>query len=76
MGYRHPDHDAYVFHITFAYMIERFDDATILTWQAFLEEVVEEIRQRAPVIALRPPAFCTFEDMNHFEELLALAPST
>jgi hypothetical protein len=75
MGYRHPDHDAYVFHITFAYMIERFDDATILTWQAFLEEVVEEIRQRAPVIALRPPAFCTFEDMNHFEELLALAPS-
>jgi hypothetical protein len=74
LGYRHPDHETYAFHITFAYMTQRFDDETILAWQPFLEEVVEEIRQRAPIISLRPPAFCSFEDMNHFEELLVLDP--
>ncbi|MET3582495.1 hypothetical protein ABID19_005557 [Mesorhizobium robiniae] len=25
-GYRHPDHDSYTFHITFAYQIRRLDD--------------------------------------------------
>jgi hypothetical protein len=74
LGYRHPDHDTYAFHITFAYMTERFDDETMMAWQPFLAEVVEEIRRRAPTIALRPPAFCSFEDMNHFEELLVLEP--
>lgn len=75
LGYRHPDHDRYTFHITFAYIIERFDDATLSTWQSFLSEVVEEIRRRQPIIALRPPAFCSFEDMNHFEELLVFEPT-
>lgn len=75
LGYRHSDHETYAFHITYAYVTQRFDDETILAWQPFLEEVVEEIRQRAPIIALRPPAFCSFEDMNHFEELLVLAPA-
>jgi hypothetical protein len=74
LGYRHPDHDTYAFHITFAYMIERFDDETMMVWQSFLAEVVEEIRQRAPILSLNPPAFCSFEDMNHFEELLVLEP--
>lgn len=72
LGYRHPDHETYAFHITFAYLTERFEDEAIWAWQSFLDEVVEEIRQRAPVIALRPPAFCCFDDMNHFEELLVL----
>ncbi|MDH4442274.1 MAG: DUF1868 domain-containing protein [Rhizobium sp.] len=74
LGYRHPDHDTYAFHITFAYLTERFDDEEILAWQPFLEAVVQEIRQRAPVIALRPPAFCRFADMNHFEELMVFEP--
>jgi len=75
LGYRHPDHETYVFHITFAYLIERFDDGTLATWVPFLDEVANEIRLRAPVIELRAPAFCAFDDMNHFEELLAFAPT-
>lgn len=70
LGYRHPDHETYVFHITFAYMIERFDDATMSEWVPFLKDIVDTIRRRQPVIELRAPAFCSFEDMNHFEELL------
>jgi hypothetical protein len=74
LGYRHPDHDSYVFHITFAYMIERFDDETMAAWVPSLDEVAQDIRQRSPVIELRAPAFCAFDDMNHFEELLTFAP--
>lgn len=74
LGYRHPDHETYVFHITFAYMIERFDDQTMAAWVPFLDEVTTEIRRRASVIELRAPAFCAFDDMNHFEELLVFEP--
>lgn len=75
LGYRHPDHDSYSFHITFAYPKERFDDEMIAAWVPFLDTVVEDIRDRAPVIALAPPAFCAFEDMNHFEELFIFEPA-
>lgn len=75
LGYRHPDHETYAFHITFAYMIERFDDETLSAWIPFLEEVAADIRRRAPVIELRAPAFCAFDDMNHFEELLVFEPA-
>lgn len=75
LGYRHPDHETYAFHITFAYMIERFEDETLSAWIPFLEEVAADIRRRAPVIELRAPAFCAFDDMNHFEELLVFEPA-
>ncbi|WP_417309745.1 DUF1868 domain-containing protein [Devosia sp.] len=74
-GYRHPDHDSYVFHITFAYVIDWLDDAELPAWQEMFDELVETIAAQAPVLQLRPPAFCSFEDMNHFEELLVLAPA-
>ena len=71
-GYRHPDHDSYQFHITMAYMIDWLDDAALPSWQAMLDEVLDDITRRAPVLELRAPAFCSFEDMNWFEELLVL----
>lgn len=73
-GYRHPDHDTYEFHITFCYPIAWLQDAALPAWQAMLDHLLATLRESAPVIALRPPAFCTFEDMNHFEERLVFAP--
>jgi hypothetical protein len=70
LGYRHPDHEDYVFHITFDYVIERLEDEALPRWQQMLDEVAADIRDRAPVLELNPPAFCSFDDMNHFEELL------
>ncbi|MBB4191165.1 hypothetical protein GGE45_002489 [Rhizobium aethiopicum] len=70
LGYRQPNHMDYKFHITFAYVIERLEDEALPRWQAMLDEVAEDIRRRAPVFELAPPAFCVFEDMNHFHELL------
>ncbi|NLR99375.1 DUF1868 domain-containing protein [Rhizobium sp. P38BS-XIX] len=70
LGYRHADHETYAFHITFTYVIERLSDEALPRWQAMLDEVAAELRAEVPVLELRPPAFCSFEDMNHFEELL------
>ncbi|MDX8477256.1 DUF1868 domain-containing protein [Mesorhizobium sp. VK24D] len=69
-GYRHPDHDAYVFHITFAYQIRRLADDRVAAWQDLLDNCLSFLEREAPVIELRPPAFCSFKDMKHFEELL------
>ena len=69
-GYRHPDHDGYEFHITMAYLIDWLDDAAIPAWTTLLNAVAAEIRSQAPVLELRAPAFCSFADMNWFEELV------
>ncbi|MBB4237044.1 DUF1868 domain-containing protein [Rhizobium esperanzae] len=70
LGYRQPNHEDYKFHMTFAYPIERLEDEALPRWQAMLTDVAEDIRRKAPVFELTPPAFCVFEDMNHFHELL------
>lgn len=69
-GYRHPDHDDYVFHITFAYIIDWLADPALPRWQEMLAEQMAYLKERSPVVDLDPPAFCSFEDMNHFEELV------
>lgn len=71
-GYRHPDHDTYRFHITFAYQIRRLADELAAAWQVLFDECLSFLERQAPVIELRPPAFCSFKDMKHFEELLVL----
>ncbi|WP_027682423.1 DUF1868 domain-containing protein [Rhizobium leguminosarum] len=70
LGYRQPSHEDYKFHMTFAYAIERLEDEALPRWQAMLDDVADDIRRKAPVLELTPPAFCVFEDMNHFHELL------
>jgi hypothetical protein len=72
-GYRHPDHDTYRFHITFAYVIRGLPDSAVPHWQRTLDESLALLQREAPVIALKEPAFCRFRDMKHFEELLILA---
>ena len=69
-GYRHPDHESYEFHITLSYITRWFDPESLPRWQAMLDEELEKLRAAAPVIEMRPPAFCEFMDMNHFKELI------
>lgn len=71
-GYRHPDHDTYVFHITFAYQIRRLADERASAWRDMFDDCLSFLEREAPVIELRPAAFCGFKDMKHFEELLVL----
>lgn len=68
-GYRHPDHDDYVFHVTLAYMIDWLDDDRLPAWRALLGDCLALLQREAPILELEPPAFCSFDDMNHFEPL-------
>jgi hypothetical protein len=70
LGLRQPNHEEYKFHMTFAYAVERLEDEALPRWQAMLDEVADDIRREAPVLEFNPPAFCVYEDMNHFHELL------
>ena len=72
LGYRHPDHDSYRFHITFAYVIRGLANEVAGVWQDFLDESLAFLQREAPVLALRNPAFCRFRDMERFEEVLIL----
>jgi hypothetical protein len=69
-GYRHPDHDTYEFHLTFAYMLQWLDPGCLPAWQRMLSECLEELRAIVPVLEMRPPAFCEFRDMKYFKERL------
>ncbi|MCX5520193.1 DUF1868 domain-containing protein [Kaistia defluvii] len=71
-GYRHPDHDDYVFHVTLAYMIDWLDRDRLPEWQALFDDCRALLDQEAAVLELQPPALCNFEDMNHFEPLRVL----
>lgn len=69
-GYRHPDHDSYEFHVTLSYVLRWFEPECLPRWQTMLDEELEKLRAAAPVIEMRPPAFCEFRDMKHFKELV------
>lgn len=71
-GYKHPDHDSYRLHITFAYLTDWLPDDALPEWQEKTSAWLDQLRDAAPEIELASPAFCTFTDMNHFEELLML----
>jgi hypothetical protein len=73
LGYRHPDHDRYSFHITFAYPIRGIPDQFAEPWRRFMAAGFERLAGEASIIELAPPAFCRFKDMTRFEELLVLA---
>ena len=74
LGLRHPDHDSYRFHMTFAYPTAWLSAAQARHWHGALAGILATLQQAAPVIPLNPPAFCVFEDMTHFSERLVLGP--
>lgn len=73
-GYRHGDHDSYVFHMTFAYPIGWLPEDVLPTWRHACAEILNDLTAAAPTLPLKPAAFCTFSDMTAFPELLVLDP--
>ena len=71
-GYRHDSHDLYRFHMTFAYPIEWISESDRTQWEVECASILEDLAEAAPVIPLKPPAFCKFADMEQFDELLVL----
>ena len=71
-GFRHENHDSYAFHMTFAYPIDWIPDDRAPLWQEMLEILTKELVDKAPVLPLSPPEFCTFSDMTHFQPVYPL----
>ncbi|MEP2641681.1 DUF1868 domain-containing protein [Roseobacter sp.] len=71
-GYRHHDHDAYRFHISFAYPVTWLSDSALPVWKAEIPQILGELVETTPTLPLCAPAFCTFSDMCHFKETLGL----
>ncbi|MEO1732214.1 MAG: DUF1868 domain-containing protein, partial [Pseudomonadota bacterium] len=71
-GYRHDTHDAYRFHMTFAYPVAWLPDTQLDIWVEALAQILAELQAAAPILHLRRPAFCKFADMTRFDELVVL----
>ncbi|MEP1611502.1 MAG: DUF1868 domain-containing protein [Roseobacter sp.] len=71
-GYRHDAHDRYTFHMTFAYPVQWLPASKRSELETEFALILADLMDAAPVLPLRPPAFCQFADMEQFDELLVL----
>ncbi len=69
-GYRQRVHDAYGFHMTFAYPVAWLSDAEVAAWETGLARIAGALD--GMILPLKRPAFCRFADMTWFEELVEL----
>ena len=72
LGFRHAEHDSYVHHMTLGYAAQWLGDDQIEAWQTALPDILTDLQSLDYTVPLKPPAFCTFADMTHFEEQLVL----
>ncbi|MEO3385089.1 DUF1868 domain-containing protein [Mesorhizobium sp. CAU 1741] len=69
LGYRHPDHEDYTFHITLAYQLEWLPPQCQDTYLAALDDIKAELETFPQGLELDLPAFCAFDDMKEFKPL-------
>ena len=66
-GIRWPDHDSYVFHISYAYYLILLTPEEKQHNEIFLAEQALIFQKKFPTFIIPQGEFCTFEDMGHFE---------
>lgn len=71
-GMRQADFDAYVFHISLAYLIDWVSESVARDIVAFSADLTTRLCPEIGDIALGPIEFCTFNDMHHFEPVALL----
>jgi hypothetical protein len=69
LGYRHPDHDDYTFHITLAYQLDWLPPEAEAIYLPALAEMKTLLDALPKGIELDIPAFCVFDDMEEFRPL-------
>ena len=65
-GIRWPDHESYVFHISYAYRLVELSEAEATECVEFGREQGRRFRERYPEFDLPAGVFCTFRNMEHF----------
>ncbi len=69
LGYRHPDHGDYTFHITLAYQLDWLPPEAETAYLRALAEMKTRLDALPQGIELDAPAFCVFDDMEEFRPL-------
>ncbi|WP_421926360.1 DUF1868 domain-containing protein [Neoaquamicrobium sediminum] len=69
LGYRHPDHDDYTFHITLAYQLAWLPQEAEAVYLPALAAMKALLDTLPGGIELDVPAFCVFDDMEEFRPL-------
>ena len=67
-----PNHDAYQFHITLAYLLRWLSADEAQQVIDLSREVAERFFQHMPEVTLGPIELCTFETMHRFERIMYL----
>jgi hypothetical protein len=69
---RSPGHEHYRFHITMAYIKDWMPNAMAEPYREAMRDMTVGLKQELSALALGPPVFCTFDDMNWFEPVRTL----
>lgn len=72
LGMRTPWHDSYAFHITHSYLIKLMSLDAVRQALAFHSRLYAELVSQIGVITLGAPEFCTFFDMQAFDNRFLL----
>jgi hypothetical protein len=72
LGFRAPWHDSYTFHITHSYLIKPMSLDTVKQALAFHSRLYTELVSPVGIITLGAPEFCTFINMQAFDNLFRL----
>lgn len=65
---RHPGHESYQFHSTFAYQLETFNENEEADLKRYLAPLNDEIQAANLIFELPEPEFVIFEDMSNYEK--------
>lgn len=66
------DFETYVFHVTFAYLLEWLSDETALEVAEFCSDLTDRFKNDFGTLELGPIEFCNFDSMHHFEPVIRL----
>ena len=71
-GIEERDFDAYVFHITLAYLVEWVTQETAEEIADFSKDLTERFRDEVGTISFGPVELCNFDTMHAFERVAYL----
>ncbi len=66
-GIRWPDHEKYVYHMTYAYRLQELSEGEAEEFRQLTLQQAALFRRQFPEFDLPAGVFCTFCDMTHFE---------
>ena len=67
LGIRFENHETYSFHITLAYILRKLKDDEIKKLIIYNSKLLEEFVKKIPIIQIKKPELCTFENMYEYK---------